>query len=969
MKLKPNLAFKKSIMKNLCAYLVRKQILLYILLLGFIHKPSYGYVNLLTNGNMESSSGWIIYNLGSANTATYEFNYTSDTPVSGDGGCLRITSDEPTDILFWQKFIAKAGEVYTVDAAIKINNVVSFWAEIYVSTIPPIEGKGYIPNNNNDVVKGFSTWEGCGPDIDGSFASDACTGNGSFTIPGTEGEEIPIYFGFKTGSMADPLPNSLEVLVDNMQLLRKIGTGNSITSLSLGSITANIITIPENVTASQLKSAIQVSEYASLEVRTNSGGMVSATTRVIDGMQVVVSAENGSITTYSVKTSGTIAEENLNDYSGTVTNFQNRIINIGGISNITITDNEAPLQGSILNLISQDVWLYFPEILPSQFAEKHLGNIHINDAEAVANSNLRVVQYRSGTMVVSQPSSYKGLTAYADANLSGSSISCGNNTYYRSAELGSMDDNIESFVLKKGYMVTFAENEDGTGISRNYVADKDDIVINQMPDGLINNVSFIRVIPWRWVSKKGWCSGKDGAAPLRCSWHYDWNNETVSNLDIEYVPMRHNAGWNDFENINNKINSTHALGFNEPDRPDQANMSVDSALILWPEMLKSGLRLGSPAPSDGNPGWLFEFIQRADELKLRVDFVAVHWYKGGQTAQQYYDWLKWIYNNTGRPIWITEWNNGANWTCCLPTYEEQATDIASFLHMLDTTSFVERYSLYEWVQDERKMYYEYGMTFTPAGEVYRDNDAPLAFNGSYEDNDIIPIQTYFIVARHSGKPIEVADASLDNNALVQQNTFNGGDHQKWRFQLSIDGYYQIMNVNSGKALDVGQTDDGYICQQWSYWGGNNQQWTLVDLGNGYFEIISKATGKALTIAQQSTADSASVIVEDYSSGENQQFKLENLTVDKSTHEETLTTRIEQNNAVTLFPNPVSDHLTLLTDKAINKFSVYSTNGNLLICKDIIESNTIDVSGLDAGMYVLKIEDEETVSTIKFIKVE
>lgn len=959
------LLLKNGFKRNPKLCKLQRKVFLNLFLLGCFTASMNGQVNLLTNGDMESSSDWFIYDLGSDSSATYEFNYTDDAPSSGNDGCLRITSDYPTDILFWQKFTVKAGEEYTVDAAIKTNYVESFWAEIYVSTIAPIEDTSYLPNNNGDVVAGFSTWYGCGANEDGLFSTDACTGSGSFTVPDTLGDEVTIYFGFKTGSMADTLPNSLEVLIDDLQLLRTTGTGNSITTLSLGAINTSSITIPGNVIASQLESAIEISDYASFYISTSSGDTVGATATVTSSMQVRVTSESGSLNTYSILTSGTIDTEELSDYNDTVSSFQNRIINIDGSSSIVFTNDSTPLQGSALNLMSEDVWLYFPNILPSYFVENHLGNILINGAEALADTNVRVVQYQSGVVVISQPSTYQALTAYSSTNLSGSSINCGNYIYYQSDELGDMENNIESFVLKKGYMATLAENEDGTGASKNYVAAYNDIEIDEMPEDLTNNVSFVRVIPWRWASKKGWCSGKDGASALLCTWHYDWNNATTSSRDIEYIPMRHNASWNSYENINNKENSTHVLGFNEPDRSDQANLSVDSALALWPNLLKSGLRLGSPCPSDGSPSWVFEFLQKADSLKLRVDFVAVHWYKGGQTALQFYNWLKWIYNNTGRPIWITEWNNGANWTCCLPSYEEQATAIEAFITMFDTASFVERYSLYNWVQDERKMFYEYATTYTPAGEVYRDFDAALAFNGSYEDRGIIPGHPYNMIARHSSKPLEVADASTDNNALVIQNSYDGGEHQQWKFQLTSDGYYKVININSSKALDVGETSDGYVCQQWSYWGGENQQWALTDLNNGYYKITSRATGYALTVADASTADSASITVAKYTGATNQQFNLDNLVSLKSTLEEP--SYVETVGTVTIYPNPVSETLNIVSEEEITQLSVYTISGKLIWSQRQVENNSLDVSGLKAGMYVLKIKNETSTNVLKFIK--
>ena len=37
------------------------------------------------------------------------------------------------------------------------------------------------------------------------------------------------------------------------------------------------------------------------------------------------------------------------------------------------------------------------------------------------------------------------------------------------------------------------------------------------------------------------------------------------------------------------------LGFNEPDQGGQANMTVAQALSLWPQLMATGMTLGSPA--------------------------------------------------------------------------------------------------------------------------------------------------------------------------------------------------------------------------------------------------------------------------------------------------------------------------------------------------------------------------------------
>ena len=68
------------------------------------------------------------------------------------------------------------------------------------------------------------------------------------------------------------------------------------------------------------------------------------------------------------------------------------------------------------------------------------------------------------------------------------------------------------------------------------------------------------------------------------------------------------------------------------------------------------------------------------------------------------------------------------------------TDLKGILNVLDTCSFIERYSIYNWVGDERALVvgkddngnYTAGgaidQKLTPAGEYYRDLHAPMAYN-------------------------------------------------------------------------------------------------------------------------------------------------------------------------------------------------------------------------------------------------
>ncbi|MCS3800096.1 hypothetical protein [Niastella sp. OAS944] len=635
---------------------------MYVLLMPLLTLLPFSalFAQLLTNGNMSDSTGWTVYHQGSVFPASYSFNYTGQTPAAGAGGCLRVTSLNRTNILFWQKLSLQVGKSYMVDGAFKTGAAASFWCELYLSMVAPNPNVDYSPNSNGDVVRGFSTWAGCGPNTDGTFLANACTGKKVYKVPGADTAAfVDVYFAVKTGSSATTLPAPLEVLIDELQVtlindysilstsegsvdtvnhtlinvspgitvtqlkgalrvaptavfdvvstvsglpivgqdttkvgdtmavkvaglngstqypivLRNEGQKNKITNVSVGLIDAlhANVWLPINIRVGKLRSAISVSPYATFIIVDSSGATAAAGDYITNYMKIVVTAENGAGKTYAIRRVPLpMLPFICNNYNDTVAAITNRILLLLGNSQITITAASNPLKGSVLDVRGSDVWLYFPNIKPSVLANNYLPQILVNGAKAVVDSNIRVEQYLHGTMVISQAHDYKPLQVYDGLNRSGASLQLGLYTYNRAGELGSMHDDIKSFRLKKGYMATFAKDSLGTGYSRVYIADKQDVVIDSLPAGLYNDVSFIRVVPWRWVTKKGWTSGHDAAEALNASWQYDWDNAAVSDPNVEYIPMRHNRWWNAFANINNKKKSTHALGLinrKEPIRP------------------------------------------------------------------------------------------------------------------------------------------------------------------------------------------------------------------------------------------------------------------------------------------------------------------------------------------------------------------------------------------------------------------
>ena len=71
--------------------------------------------------------------------------------------------------------------------------------------------------------------------------------------------------------------------------------------------------------------------------------------------------------------------------------------------------------------------------------------------------------------------------------------------------------------------------------------------------------------------------------------------------------------------------------------------------------------------------------------------------------------------------------------------------------------------------------------------------------------------------------------STADGAKVQQWSCTGGNNQRWKLVSMGDGYNELVAKHSGKCLDVAasSTADAANVQQWSCHGGNNQRWMLV----------------------------------------------------------------------------------------------------------------------------------------------
>ena len=222
--------------------------------------------------------------------------------------------------------------------------------------------------------------------------------------------------------------------------------------------------------------------------------------------------------------------------------------------------------------------------------------------------------------------------------------------------------------------------------------------------------------------------------------------------------------------------------------------------------------------------------------------------------------------------------------------------------------------------------------------------------------------TYEIVARHSGKVIGINGGSTTAGATVTQQTYSGATYQQFVLTDLGNGYYKISPTSStSMALDVNgaSTTDGASIVQWNYGGSNNQQWQIVANGS-YYNIKSRNSGKCLDVSGLSTADGASINQWTCGAGTNQQFSFTQLK-SAAVNAPKLSTGAE----IHIYPNPSEGNFTISGVKNA-RIWIYNVSGKLVYSQILTEETTDINSRLESGMYILKIEETNKVTTSKLL---
>jgi len=363
-----------------------------------------------------------------------------------------------------------------------------------------------------------------------------------------------------------------------------------------------------------------------------------------------------------------------------------------------------------INITSNDAWVFAANLNPASAITSHIPRVKLNGNTLLDLTNARISQYYYGCAIAAYSSMLAPLQVFDASNLNGIYVDITVQTIKSGTGIPSnMNNSIVSFKLKKGYMATFAVNDDGTGMSKVYIASESDLIINALPSALSGKVSFIRVLPWIWINKKG--TGGDVANP-RGAWFYNWGLSNNSSMDREYAPMAWGKSSLDMPaertTLINKKKITHIMSFNEADNcNDQSGQYGqlcvhDTAAISHKHLMKTGLRIVSPSCRESEElRWLKSVNNLMMPEGTRMDVIGMHWYDWGgyssgaaSDATSIFNRFKSkviaCYNYYNMPIWITEFNANKNRSRAV-----QDAFLQLALPWLETTPYVERYAYFQ----------------------------------------------------------------------------------------------------------------------------------------------------------------------------------------------------------------------------------------------------------------------------------
>ena len=372
-------------------------------------------------------------------------------------------------------------------------------------------------------------------------------------------------------------------------------------------------------------------------------------------------------------------------------------------------------------------------------------HVRINGAQAVNNTNCQVKLYNRGCIILPYGTSFKPLTVYSEPNFGGESVNNfgmeSSGGFMNTLTEAKLNNRIQSFKLKRGYMVTFSTRPNGRGYSRCFIAADKDLEVAELPAILNNTISSYRIFRWYDTGKTGLANDTraDPVSKLNVTSCYSFGLGESRYPDAECVPHRIHEGWPSPAECGAVSYSPHLKTNNEPrNGGDDSPATLDQILANWEALMATGMRLCSPSSWDGSDyvanasGFLKEFFDSIDARGWRCDIIDLHCYWPEGSFGMLKNWV----NAVHRPIWISEWVWGASWNnngafASGVTEAQNAAAVERICKNLNSYDYVERYYYWNSERDPSKIYKGDGK-LTQAGNYYAGINSGLGYNGKYD---------------------------------------------------------------------------------------------------------------------------------------------------------------------------------------------------------------------------------------------
>lgn len=195
----------------------------------------------------------------------------------------------------------------------------------------------------------------------------------------------------------------------------------------------------------------------------------------------------------------------------------------------------------------------------------------------------------------------------------------------------------------------------------------------------------------------------------KAAWTHNWDdhiNDTIQqaliNHGINYCPSLWNEKYK-YKSDCYESKPKFVLGFNEPDKKSQSNISVASAIASWRKINstipKDSILVG-PACSDDERGknWTNEFYSQAMDDEIRFDAIGLHFYR-----QDLYGFgkhhIEELCNKFQKPVVISEFAY-INWKSKLSDWHDRnflnkaITETMRFVEWCETSDLVKGYCIF-----------------------------------------------------------------------------------------------------------------------------------------------------------------------------------------------------------------------------------------------------------------------------------